>query len=444
MDLKPERKLKEAIHLYGTYYKEANSRINELYLYFQSRGYQITIWGAGLKGMAFLHVCDMKKEHISCVYDVDQKKTGSYMITGHVVEDFRQNKSDIKEAVLLMNGIYEAEVVGLLKEHGKDKIVINMDSFIDSGLSIDKFEKIQKTKTQLTEVRNKDIKIASMVILYNFGQQEVENIESYYQDSERLYVYDNSTKKDDSIIGKLCQKEKIIYLSGNGNQGIAKAINAVLERAIQDGFQWLITFDQDSIADEQMLKQMKLFIAKYPYPQKLGWVVPNVMKPGMAFGVQEGTFSYCRWVQQSGALHNLDACSVIGNYDENLFIDQVDYEYCVRLLGKGYQIIKVNDAILYHNTEDTGVIFKRKNGHPLYINKYSPLRYYYNTRNILYCTAKYKVENAFYYESQRRNLKSLLMTLPYEKERLKKIRAVIAGWLDYKLKKLERTNRSFE
>ncbi len=38
---------------------------------------------------------------------------------------------------------------------------------------------------------------------------------------------------------------------------------------------------------------------------------------------------------------------------EDLFIDSVDTEYCLRLKKNGYRVVRLNEAILYHPLGDS-------------------------------------------------------------------------------------------
>lgn len=435
------RKNKKSMDLYKDYYLSARSNIIELLNYYKSnKKFNIAIWGAGLKGCAFLQIIDYGQVYISTVFDVDQKKVGIILATGHKVEDYNKIAKKSIDVVLLMNGNYETEVAGILKEAELDAILINIDSVIDGALTVSELLAIQAKKPAIRKVQDT---VAAAVIMYNCGMECIANIESFSNQVGTVFVYDNSTRKNINLINLLQSKKNIEYIDGNGNQGISAAMNQAAQAAIKRGYKWLITFDQDSFAEKDMIELMYDYADHCEFLETVGILCPSVKKLNFKFNVPSTEISFVKWIQQSGSMLNLKAFQSIGGFDEALFIDQVDYEYCVRLLQHNYKIIKVNKAVLLHNISDDNIIFIRKKGRPLYINKNSPMRYYYNTRNILYCTRKYKNINKQYWESQRRNLGSLLMTLPYEKEKTKRVRAVVLGYIDYCLGKMGETKRHF-
>ena len=289
-----------------------------------------------------------------------------------------------------------------------------------------------------------DTKIAALVILYQFEEQCIHNIETYAKDVDILYAFDNSTTKNKELVNKLKLIDKLHYIDGKGNQGLSKAINRVAKLAIKSGYQWLITFDQDSYALNNIIEQMKEFIGTFPNIDTIGIISPTIKNELIKFTPVKNKISYNEWVIQSGALHNLKAYLDINGYDEKLFIDQVDIEYCVRLTQKGYKIVKLNHAILMHNTQDNDIKIRwLKNGKKVITNKFSPMRYYYFIRNNLYCAKKYKKDKPQYYAQLIRNIEYLIKTLPYEKDKRARLKAIICAYLDYKMGNMGKTNRKF-
>ena len=88
---------------------------------------------------------------------------------------------------------------------------------------------------------------------------------------------------------------------------------------------------------------------------------------------------------------NLKLYSEIGGFDENLFIDGVDIDYCYAALSKGYKNIKFGRNHFNHslgNKTKRGSVFTlflfKKN-----VSIHSSLRVYYMYRNMLYIRNKY-------------------------------------------------------
>ena len=130
-NLKSRYQLKKALQTYGKYFAENRKSIRTVLRYYRERkDFRIAIWGAGLKGKAFLKVIDPYQSFIDYVYDCDKKKMGDIMPTGHIVVDYTKQEFQNVKVVLLMNNVFETETACLLEEQNMNVIYINMDSVI--------------------------------------------------------------------------------------------------------------------------------------------------------------------------------------------------------------------------------------------------------------------------------------------------------------------------
>ncbi|MCH5717222.1 glycosyltransferase family protein [Niabella hibiscisoli] len=92
----------------------------------------------------------------------------------------------------------------------------------------------------------------------------------------------------------------------------------------------------------------------------------------------------------SGSVVNLLLFAEIGGFDEQLFIDEVDSEYCFRLNQKGYRTIKLKNIFLNHSLGVVSAHRSLKNFKETPRTLHSPLRVYYMIRNYLYISRAYK------------------------------------------------------
>lgn len=284
------------------------------------------------------------------------------------------------------------------------------------------------------------IKIASLTIIYNASSSITQNISSYAKSVDKVFIYDNSEKTNDVYLKELKNIPNIEYIKSNDNEGLSIPINKIAAKALQEGFQWLITFDQDSFAYEDMLSKMKTFAKNYK-KNDLGIIAPTIKNELLSFAINGSTYTYFDKVFQSGAMHNLEIFAKINGYNEELFIDQVDYEFCIRLREYGYKIIKLNNAILLHNTDDTNIQLKYINGKKFYINKYSPYRYYYIIRNNLYCIKKYKKKEPIYALECKRNIINMKELVKIDTEPFRKKKAIFRGYIDFYLHRMKKCTK---
>lgn len=289
------------------------------------------------------------------------------------------------------------------------------------------------------------ISMAALVILYNYDRGCIDNIKSYANHVDIVYAFDNTdpSNKNETYQKELIQIPNLVYVDGMGNQGLSLAINKIANICMEKGIHWLITFDQDSKIQNDMIDIMRQFIKTYKDIDKLGIISPIIKEKELKYSQPAYEYSFMDWVIQSGALHNLSAYSEIGGYDDNIFIHQVDTDYCFRLRERGYKIVRLNHAILNHNVSDDGVILKYIHGRKIYINKFSPMRYYYILRNNMYCLKKHKDSNRVFCADLKRNNRILYDTWVLDNQKFKKARAMALAMIDYLLGNLGKSKHKF-
>jgi len=280
-------------------------------------------------------------------------------------------------------------------------------------------------------------KVAAGVVLYHPEFKVISNISTYYNSVDYLIVIDNS-EKDNGYIKNEMQKlfPNAIYRSLGRNAGIAAALNIACGIAIQNNCDWILTLDQDSSFKPAELRQM---IDGIPVVQRLfeniGIISPfhvlyedHKVKAGEQYTVKN-------IVMTSGNLLNLSAYAVTGPFEEKLFMDYVDYEYCLRLKRSKYKIIQDNFVHLKHSLGDFKIkkILSQKIG----VSNHNFLRRYYMTRNSLYVGFKYfRSDKAFFFNM----LKNIffwdpLIIVSYEKDKLAKLKSVCKGIFHFVLNK---------
>ena len=231
-------------------------------------------------------------------------------------------------------------------------------------------------------------KIAGCVILYNPEKSDLENIKTYVSKVEQLYVFDNTEGKSNKDFFK--NYENVQYFSDAENQGLPKRLNAACKIAINEGFDFLLTMDQDSSFDNKNIDLYFENVASFKEKEKVAVF-------GLEYNLNDlkkeiPNFIEIDHVITSAAIMNLSLFYEIGGFDENLFIDCVDIDYCYAELSKGLKTIKFTNLFFNHSLGET---HRRGSVTSLYLFKknvtiHSPLRLYYIYRNLLYLEAKHK------------------------------------------------------
>ncbi|WP_052746044.1 glycosyltransferase family 2 protein [Sulfurovum lithotrophicum] len=264
------------------------------------------------------------------------------------------------------------------------------------------------------------MRVAAVVVLYNPADEIQENIDSYIDQVDTVYAVDNSDDKNESLINELKQTGKIVYVDNGGNKGIANALNVGANKATEDGYDFLLTMDQDSRVSEKMLSTMLECLGTVDIPT-LGILSPFHASKIHTVSREHGCIEK-KVVMTSGNLLSLKAYRKTGPFLEELFLDYVDNEYCLRLQRHGYRVIQVSEAILFHKLGELSL--RQLFGKNIYCYNYPPVRYYYRARNVI--AIHKKLEVAWGTEILRDMIKIFL----YEKNKLQKFLYICYGMID--------------
>ena len=227
------------------------------------------------------------------------------------------------------------------------------------------------------------MRLAATVIIYNPPKNFIDNIYTYIDDIEKLYIFDNSSDKSFEIPNEILNKSEYFH-SGN-NEGIAKRLNEAIEKSQNDGFDYLLTMDQDSSFKKGDLEKYKELIKAEKNSSLISMY--GVRYAEMNNPMHE-TLIFNQTLITSGSIINLTIALKIQGFDENLFIDGVDTEFCIKSFKYGYKTILYNNISLTHVLGESKSVITptlKKS-----IRKYhTPSRVYYIIRNHFYLRKKY-------------------------------------------------------
>lgn len=268
------------------------------------------------------------------------------------------------------------------------------------------------------------MKICACVILYN-PSDDIRNIISYPYFIEKLYFIDNSAINNLDKIKKYCTFN-YEYVPFYENMGIAYALKLACDKAINDGFDFILTMDQDSIFPKNNEEEIFTYLLRDDIKDY------GILGLNYNSKTTEKKIIDCKYWLTSGNFINLTNYKLINGFDERLFIDYVDIEIAE-------QFNKINKKIGYINH----ISLKHKIGNPIKINifglkftcmNHSPIRYYYRYRNSRYL---YRKNHKFYRSKYLHDLYvETLKMLLFEKNKINKLRMIILGRRDAKSKKL--------
>ena len=276
--------------------------------------------------------------------------------------------------------------------------------------------------------------VCAVVVTYFPDSGFPERLRRISEQAEKVILVDNCTTGEacSAIDIALHGKPNIELIKNSENLGVATALNQGVKKAFEYGFLWIVTFDQDSVPQPNMVEKMLETWETYPELQKLMVAGPQTIFPNCSpiSAIMEGdkTWEEVAHVITSGSLISKKAFESVGYFLDSLFIDYVDIEYCLRLRNRGYRIIQVRDSILLH---DIGKISEHHIlGRNVRTTHHDPIRRYYQFRNSLLLHKVYKKIQAEWYRCNRMILfKIICLILLYENRKSRKIVQIMKGIL---------------
>lgn len=265
----------------------------------------------------------------------------------------------------------------------------------------------------------------------------------------RIVIVDN--KSDPAAISML-QREATRWdatlILNDSNVGQASALNQGMRWAIDQGYDWMLTMDQDSIAYGNLVEGLAGVHQSWPRTDKVAIIGANYLDgnnsmplfsiddevvrvmhkrpegPGPHLAVEAVT------VITTGCLTSLAAAKVIGPFRDEFFIDRVDDEYCLRARAKGFKVLLTTKILMEHviGTPTRGDLLWKKN---LIALNASPTRRYYQSRNHAVLAREYfATEREWVKWSLRVRWKEMMLMLFLERDRTRKILKVLQGLFD--------------
>lgn len=258
------------------------------------------------------------------------------------------------------------------------------------------------------------LNITVCVVLYNPPTSVIKNLIDLSCNFQHVFVNDNSEVSTLDIDYLKSITNNVEFIANNDNLGIAYSLNLGLKFAKRKKSDWVLTLDQDSILlNYDFINDFNIHIQN----DKLGLFFLSFENK---FNCIENIFYNNNCVITSGSILRVKAWEQIGGFEEKLFIDEVDNDFCIRLLFHNYLICSTRDIYLSHVIGEQKIFFIKKK--KILISEHNPLRTYYIFRNSLFVIWKYKFINKQFVIGRIKNLIKeiyyILKYLPNKKLRL--------------------------
>jgi rhamnosyltransferase len=220
--------------------------------------------------------------------------------------------------------------------------------------------------------------VAAVLVTYNSDLSRLKESLSVLVLQCRVVVVDNSNiNKFQDIIEKLSFQAGAVYLSLGDNFGIAHAQNVGIAWARKNRATDILLIDDDTIPDCNFV--MNLLNARNSLNLQYAVISSRTINNNgqdISNRLLKGStdFTPCSELTSSGTLISMVIFDLVGIFDEKLFIDCVDFEWGWRASALGVPLLLCNNICIRHRLGE---------GERLGIKIASPIRHYYQYRNVL-------------------------------------------------------------
>lgn len=267
-----------------------------------------------------------------------------------------------------------------------------------------------------------------VVVTYHPDTTIRERIDTYIGSLSELVVIDNTPGGSGVLRELLAGAGPVFTVVYNGrNRGIATALNQGARLARDKGYRWILTMDQDSaFTDHRFFDESPAYMTKTTAIIAPANSAANRQPDPLRTPVTEPPI-----VMTSGSLLNLRVWEETGGFDEKLFIDEVDHDYCLRARLRRCRIVQLNTATLRHSLGQHRHIgtgrFRRC------IHFHSPERTYYIFRNNFYLFQRYSKPFAALMRKRKLILlRDLLIILLFAPGKRSHLRHIARGIRDFR------------
>lgn len=287
----------------------------------------------------------------------------------------------------------------------------------------------------------------SIIITYKPDLGTIDLISELLKQNSKVIIVDNGSASEnlDEIIKSISLNDNVNFLINDYNIGIAAALNQGVMKAKEFGYEWCFTFDQDSEISKDFIEsiittKLNTFKVLKSTDKKIAIIGPNQKdcsdiennisfvrfgKAGWSYILPKNDTEVSILIT-SGSFINIDVLIQQGFFREDLFIDHVDTEYCIRTLTNGYSIILSHKAMLFHNLgEQTLGSIAGKKVRP---TNHSALRRYYMIRNSIFLYKIYLFKKPVWVAFDiLNNIKMIIKICLLEDDKFKKISSIFTG-----------------
>ena len=231
-------------------------------------------------------------------------------------------------------------------------------------------------------------RVAAVVTTVHGGESLRSNVERIAGQVEVVIIVDDSGDPSRNDAFGFAGMERVIVLRNKDNLGIAAALNRGITQAGARGCDWIITLDDDTLVSRTYMDDVFSFIQTGAQPSA-GLIACSREDSSPSAPDDQSGFKLKRTLITSGCVFEFRTFQEIGGFDEGLFIDLVDFDFCTRLRQSGRSLVQLNKGGMAHRVGNSRKV--QVLGMTIVVYNHAPFRLYYQVRNLFLFSRKHLV-----------------------------------------------------
>jgi rhamnosyltransferase len=278
--------------------------------------------------------------------------------------------------------------------------------------------------------------ICGIVVTYNPEGDFLGRVARIVEQVSCVVIVDNNSNSQTvSMMKGMSSRQNIYLILNDENLGVATALNEGVQWAKGHEYQWVATFDQDTIVMDYMIEELLKAYHDFKQKDKVAVIGSTYCNPNVDrinFDPDMKVMQLCveaKTVITSGSLMPLAVFDVVGFFRDEFFIDFVDIEFCLRARAKGLKIILARKPVMWHDIGSTAMhrLPWKRTG----TSNHIPIRRYYMMRNNIIVAKEYfLIDPASVITLIYSRVKSTILMCLFEKNRLLKVKYSALGFID--------------
>lgn len=330
-------------------------------------------------------------------------------------------------------------------------------------------------------------KVLALITTFFPKFEIIQAIENLKKQVDCLMIIDNGSGVENlEFIKKFENDERVKIVLNGKNMGIAWSCNFAAKFMLENGFDWLATFDQDSSLDGDYISKMLQVAAQIEIENKMKISEKNSQSNKLLEIKNENEnenktleklenqseslgkiglicpayFYESTQVLQRQNKTQSDFCKIIGAMssgslvsrevfengifcEEKLFVDYFDSEFQLAVQSGGFEVFEASKIVLNHQLGN--ISKKTLFGKTFIPTNYPPFRRYYQARNRIFVYSKYWHKfPKFCLRDFKSNLLDVLKMYLSENNKLAKTKAILLGTMHGIIGKFENPAPKFD